>query len=79
MKMEKMYNIQSVSFEQESMIIKINGLEYKFDLNNLSLKLLNATSQQRNEYQISPANYGIHWPLIDEDISIKKIIEIANS
>lgn len=74
-----MYNIQSVSFEQESMIIKINGLEYKFDLNNLSLKLLNATSQQRNEYQISPANYGIHWPLIDEDISIKKIIEIANS
>ena len=75
MKMEKMHNIQSVSFEQESMIIKINGLEYKFDLNYLSLKLLNATTQQRNEYQISPANYGIHWPLIDEDISVKQLME----
>ncbi|MBP5999350.1 MAG: DUF2442 domain-containing protein [Sediminibacterium sp.] len=73
--MEKMHNIQSVSFEQESMIIKINGLEYKFDLNHLSSKLLNATSQQRNEYQISPANYGIHWPLIDEDISVKQLME----
>lgn len=77
--MEKMHNIQSVSFEQESMIIKINGLEYKFDLNGLSSKLLKATSQQRNEYQISPANYGIHWPLIDEDISIKKIIDLVNA
>jgi hypothetical protein len=75
MKMEKMRNIQSVSFEQESIIIKIDGLDYTFDLNHLSLKLLNATSQQRNEYQISPANYGIHWPLIDEDLSIKKLLE----
>ncbi len=70
-----MHNIQSVSFEQESMIIKINGLEYKFDLNILSSKLLNATHQQRNQFQISPANYGIYWPLIDEDISIKQLIE----
>lgn len=73
--MEKMHNIQSVSFEQETITIKIDGLEYSFDLNHLSLKLLNATSQQRNEYQISPANYGIHWPLIDEDLSIKQLLE----
>ncbi len=73
--MEKMHNIQSVSFEQESMIIKINELEYKFDLNILSSKLLKATPQQRNQYQISPANYGIYWPLIDEDISIKRLIK----
>lgn len=70
-----MHNIQSVSFEQESMIIKINGLEYEFDLNILSSKLLKATPQQRNQFQISPANYGIYWPLIDEDISIKQLIE----
>lgn len=73
--MEKMHNIQSVSFEQETITIKIDGLEYTFDLNHLSTKLLNATSQQRNEYQISPANYGIHWPLIDEDLSIKQLLE----
>jgi hypothetical protein len=73
--MEKMHNIQSVSFEQESMIIKINELEYKFDLNILSSKLLKATPQPRNQYQISPANYGIYWPLIDEDISIKQLIK----
>ena len=64
--MEKMPNIQSVTFKQNLMIIHINGIEHCFELDKVSSKLLNATSIQRNEYQISPANYGIHWPLIDE-------------
>ena len=73
--MEKMPNIQSIIFKQNSMIIYINGIEHCFELDKVSSKLLNATSKERNEYQISPANYGIHWPLIDEDLSIKKILE----
>ena len=70
-----MPNIQSVTFKQNSMILLINGIEHNFELDKVSSKLLNATSIQRNDYQISPANYGIHWPLIDEDLSIKKLLE----
>ena len=73
--MEKMPNIQSVTFKQNSMILLINGIEHCFELDKVSSKLLNATSIQRNEYEISPANYGIHWPLIDEDLSINKLLE----
>ena len=73
--MEKMPNIESIIFKQNSMIIYINGIEHCFELDKVSSKLLNATSKERNEYQISPANYGIHWPLIDEDLSIKKLLE----
>jgi hypothetical protein len=73
--MEKMPNIESITFKQNSMIIHINGIEHFFELDKVSSKLLNATSIERNEYQISPANYGIHWPLIDEDLSIKKLLE----
>ena len=72
--MEKMPNIESIIFKQNSMIIYINGIEHCFELDKVSSKLLNATSKERNEYQISPANYGIHWPLIDEDLSIKKLL-----
>ena len=70
-----MPNIESIIFKQNSMIIYINGIEHFFELDKVSSKLLNATSIERNEYQISPANYGIHWPLIDEDLSIKKLLE----
>ncbi len=33
-----------------------------------------ATSQQLQKFEISPSGYGIHWPEIDEDISIKSFI-----
>ena len=36
--------------------------------------LLEASQEQRQNFQISPSGYGIHWPEIDEDISIKSFI-----
>lgn len=38
-------------------------------------RLVNATVQQRENLEISPGGYGIHWPEIDEDISIKAFID----
>jgi hypothetical protein len=34
-------------------------------------RLWNATSEHRNNYEIIGEGYGIHWPAIDEDLSIK--------
>jgi hypothetical protein len=36
-------------------------------------RLLNATPDQRNHYEIM--QFGIHWPEIDEDLSIQGILE----
>lgn len=36
--------------------------------------LSNATEEQRQNFEISPGGYGIHWPDLDEDISIKSFI-----
>ncbi len=33
-----------------------------------------ATSKQLQTFEISPSGYGIHWPELDEDISIKSFI-----
>ncbi|HEX3101741.1 MAG TPA: DUF2442 domain-containing protein [Pyrinomonadaceae bacterium] len=32
--------------------------------------LHNATKSERENYEISPAGIGIHWPDLDEDLSI---------
>jgi hypothetical protein len=37
-------------------------------------RLFQALPAQRSKFQISPAGYGIHWPEIDEDISIKAFL-----
>ena len=36
--------------------------------------LLQATSTQRANLQIAGAGYGIHWPDIDEDLSVEGLL-----
>ena len=40
-------------------------------------KLLAATPQQRNNWQISGGGYGLHWPDIDEDLSAEGLLRGA--
>ena len=37
-------------------------------------RLLNATPEQRNNYELSGGGTGIHWEEIDEDISVPGLI-----
>ena len=43
----------------------------------ISNKLKNATDIERAFYKISPSGYGIHWPLIDEDLSVEAILKMV--
>ena len=40
-------------------------------------RLLNATAEQRNNWQIAGGGYGIHWPAIDEDLSTEGLLRGA--
>ena len=40
-------------------------------------RLLDATSEQRRNWQISGAGYGIHWPDVDEDLSTEGLLRGA--
>lgn len=40
-------------------------------------RLLNATPQQRSNWQTCGAGYGIHWPEIDEDLSTEGLLRGA--
>ncbi len=40
-------------------------------------RLLNATVAERQHWQPCAAGYGIHWPEIDEDLSVEGLIRGA--
>ncbi|BAQ63631.1 hypothetical protein GM3709_396 [Geminocystis sp. NIES-3709] len=50
---------------------------YRFPLSNISKKLLKADNTERNIYKISLSGYGIHWLIIDEDLSIDSLLKLA--
>ncbi|MEZ4744292.1 MAG: DUF2442 domain-containing protein [Bdellovibrionota bacterium] len=37
-------------------------------------RLASASEDELKDFEISPAGYGVHWPRLDEDISIKSIL-----
>ncbi len=77
--MKKYHEVEAVQFQDEKIRVRIDGEEHEFELSTISEKLSNASEIERTKYQISPSGYGIHWPLIDEDLSIDGLIGIQHS
>lgn len=69
------HTIDSIKFTDNALILQVDGKEYKFDLEKISMKLFSANGLQKSLYTISPSGYGIHWPLIDEDLSIDSLLK----
>ena len=72
--MEKVYNISSVKITKKYLLLIIDNQEYKFLLSDVSDRLSRASEYEKNDFRISPSGYGIHWRLIDEDISINGLL-----
>lgn len=69
------HTIDEIRFDHGTMILSIDGKEFEFQLVNISSKLMNASEVERNLFKISPSGYGIHWHLIDEDLSIESLLK----
>jgi hypothetical protein len=76
--MKPIHKIGKIKFFDSYMEIAIDGENYKIDLKKESKKLFNADLKTKQNYQISPSGYGIHWPDIDEDLSIDGMIGISH-
>jgi hypothetical protein len=58
--------------------MEVDGKVYEIDLDGQSKRLARATQQQRENVVISPAGYGLHWPEVDEDLSIDGLIGVRH-
>ena len=65
---------QSVTFSEDSMTVNLD------DGRTLSVplawypRLLNGTRQEREKYELIGEGEGIHWPALDEDISVEGLL-----
>lgn len=76
--MNSHHTVQSLTFDLNNMILKVDGLTYSIPINQASEKLTQATEVERRLYKVSPSGYGIHWLALDEDLSIDGLICLAN-
>jgi len=77
--MKKHHFIENITFENDRIILTIDGTRRTFPLKDISPLLEKASEKERITLEISPSGYGIHWPLLDEDLSIDGLLGIAHS
>ena len=77
--MNKHHDIGSILFDGDVFEITIDGTTRKFELRQVSAWLNQASEEERRIFEVSPSGYGIHWPLLNEDISIDALLGIVDA
>lgn len=73
--MKKYHNVKNVRFEKHYILLTVDGRERRIDLRQQSKKLAVADERAKMNFEVSPSGYGIHWPELDEDLSIDGMIK----
>ena len=69
--------VAGVSFDEQRLIVDLrDGRTIAVPLAWYS-RLFDATLEQRQNWRIAGAGFGIHWPDIDEDLSIEGLLRGA--
>jgi len=76
--MKKMHHVENLRFIDDWLELTIDGQEHRFLLAEISQKLAAASAVERNYYRVMASGYGIHWPLLDEDVSIDGLLGVVH-
>lgn len=58
----------------EALVLLLGERKIRLPWEKCSPRLAAATASERMQAELSPGGYGIHWPLIDEDLSVNGLL-----
>ena len=76
--MKPYHVIEGIEAGPDKLCLVVDGNEYQLFWPDISKTLAAASMTERNRFEVSPAGYGIHWPLLDEDLSIDALIGVQH-
>lgn len=72
--MSTYHDIKEIKLHGNLLEATIDGTTRSFQLTKISSLLAEASELERATFEVSPSGYGIHWPLLDEDISFDALL-----
>jgi hypothetical protein len=68
---------KAIETTPDALILFIEGKSVSIPWEKCSERLAHASLIERSRAELSPSGYGIHWPLIDEDLAVGPLIGSA--
>jgi hypothetical protein len=59
----------------EALIVILDSGSVSIPWERCSERLARASFLERSRAELSPSGYGIHWPLIDEDLAVGPLLQ----
>jgi hypothetical protein len=66
---------QCIRPEADGLRVVLRDKEVLVPWDRLSARLAGATDLQRRDAELAPGGYGVHWPQLDEDLSIGGMLQ----
>lgn len=74
---DKIHEVEIVQCDDTYLYLNVDGHLYRIKWANCSAKLADANYTEREYIEVSPSGYGLHWPLIDEDLAVTPLLADA--
>ncbi len=74
---KKIHNVEIVKADDTYLYLNVDKQSYRIRWIDCSPKLTEANQTEREYVEISPSGYGLHWPLIDEDLAVTPLLKQA--
>jgi hypothetical protein len=68
---------KAIETTPEALILIMESGSVSIPWGRYSDRLARASWIERNRAELSPSGYGIHWPLIDEDLAVGPLLLAA--
>ena len=68
---------KAIQTTPEALIVVSESGTISIPWEKCSERLANASMAERLRAELSPSGYGIHWPLIDEDLAVGPLLRTA--
>lgn len=76
--MNNAHIIEHIFVEGKILHLTIDAVSYEVDLAEQLSCFREATDDEIKNIEVSPSGYGLHWPALDEDLSIDGLIGIRH-
>ena len=63
-----------IETRDEGLVIRLANREVRVPWERCSPVVSAASADERRRAELSPGGYGIHWPILDEDLSIGGLV-----
>lgn len=68
---------KAIETTPEALIVVIESGRVVIPWDRCSERLARASGAERDRAELSPSGYGIHWPLLDEDLAVGPLVQTA--